>query len=153
MSFLSRLFPAKPFFTDEEEQRIVAAIRAAEKRTSGEIRVFVESRCSYVDAVDRAAEIFFGLKMEQTEDRNGVLLYIATKDHQLAIYGDKGIHEKVGTAFWNKEVQKILSEFSKQNFADGIVTVITEIGEALVTHFPYENEDRNELPDDIVFGR
>lgn len=153
MSFLSRLFPAKPFFTDEEEQRIVAAIRAAEKRTSGEIRVFVESRCSYVDAVDRAAEIFFGLKMEQTEDRNGVLLYIATKDHQLAIYGDKDIHEKVGTAFWNKEVQKILSEFSKQNFADGIVTVITEIGEALVTHFPYENEDRNELPDDIVFGR
>ncbi|WP_407522563.1 TPM domain-containing protein [Lacibacter sp. MH-610] len=153
MSFLSRLFPAKPFFTDEEEQRIVAAIRAAEKRTSGEIRVFVESRCSYVDAVDRAAEIFYGLKMEQTEDRNGVLLYIATKDHQLAIYGDKGIHEKVGTAFWNKEVQKILGEFSKQHFADGIVTVITEIGEALVTHFPYENEDRNELPDDIVFGR
>jgi uncharacterized membrane protein len=153
MSFLSRLFPAKPFFTDEEEQRIVAAIRAAEKRTSGEIRVFVESRCSYVDAVDRAAEIFFGLKMEQTEDRNGVLLYIATKDHQLAIYGDKGIHEKVGTAFWNREVNQILKHFSKQSFAEGIVTVITEIGEALVTHFPYENEDRNELPDDIVFGK
>lgn len=153
MSFLSRLFPSKPFFTDEEEQRIVSAIRAAEKRTSGEIRVFVESRCSYVDAVDRAAEIFFGLKMEQTEDRNGVLLYIATKDHQLAIFGDKGIHEKVGTAFWNKEVQKILREFSKQHYAEGIVTVVTEIGEALVTHFPYENEDRNELPDDIVFGK
>lgn len=153
MSFLSRLFPSKPFFTDEEEQRIVAAIRAAEKRTSGEIRVFVESRCSYVDAVERAAEIFYGLKMEHTEDRNGVLLYIATKDHQLAIFGDKGIHEKVGTAFWNKEVQKILSEFSKQHYADGIVTVVTEIGEALVAHFPYENEDRNELPDDIVFGK
>lgn len=153
MSFLSRLFPAKPFFSYEEEQRIVAAIRAAEKRTSGEIRVFVESRCSYVDAVNRAAEIFYGLKMEQTADRNGVLLYIATKDHQLAIYGDKGIHEKEGTAFWNKEVQKILGEFSKQHFADGIVTVITEIGEVLVTHFPYEKEDRNELPDDIVFGR
>lgn len=153
MSFLSRLFPSKPFFTEEEEQRVVAAIRAAEKRTSGEIRVFVESRCSYVNAVDRAAEIFFGLKMEQTEDRNGVLLYFAMKDKQMAIFGDKGIHEKVGTEFWNKEVKKILSEFSKQHYADGIVTVVTEIGEALVTHFPYENEDRNELPDDIVFGK
>ncbi len=153
MSFLSRFFPAKPFFTDEEQQRIVAAIRAAEKRTSGEIRVFVESKCSYMDAVDRAAEIFFGLKMEKTEDRNGVLLYIAMKDHQLAIFGDQGIHEKVGTEFWNNEVRKILTEFSKQHYADGIVTIITEIGEALVHHFPYENEDRNELPDDIVFGR
>jgi uncharacterized membrane protein len=153
MGIFSRLFPSKPFFTDEEQQRIVAAIRASEKRTSGELRVFVESRCSYVSAVDRAAEIFFGLKMEKTEDRNGVLLYIAMKDHQLAIFGDKGIHEKVGTEFWNREVRKILGEFSKHHYSDGIVTILTEIGEALVTHFPYENEDRNELPDDIVFGR
>lgn len=153
MNILSRLFPAKPFFTDEEQQRIVAAIRAAEKRTSGEIRVYIESKCSYVDAVNRAAEIFFGLKMENTEDRNGVLLYIAVKDKQLAIFGDTGIHQKVGTEFWNKEVRNILSEFSKQHYADGIVRIVTEIGEALVTHFPYENEDRNELPDDIVFGK
>lgn len=153
MGIFSFLFPAKPFFTDEEQQQIVAAIRAAEKRTSGEIRLFIESKCSYVDALDRAAEIFFGLKMEHTEDRNGVLLYIAVKDKQLAIFGDKGIHEKVGTEFWNKEVRKILSEFSKQHYADGLVTIVTEIGEALVHHFPYENEDRNELPDDIVFGR
>ncbi len=153
MNLFSRLFPSKPFFTDEEQQRIIAAIRASEKRTSGEIRVFIESKCSYVDAVDRAAEIFFGLQMEKTEDRNGVLLYIATKDHQLAIFGDKGIHEKVGSAFWNTEVRKILNEFSKHHSADGIVKIVNEIGEALVTHFPYENEDRNELPDDIVFGR
>jgi uncharacterized membrane protein len=153
MSIFSRLFPTKPFFNQEDHQGIVQAIRAAEKRTSGEIRVFVESKCSYVNAVDRAAEIFFGLKMEKTEDRNGVLLYIAMKDHQLAIFGDRGIHEKVGTAFWNREVQKILSEFSKQHYAAGIITIVTEIGEALVHHFPYENEDRNELPDDIVFGR
>jgi uncharacterized membrane protein len=153
MSFLSRLFPTKPLFSDEEQQRIVAAIRTAEKRTSGEIRVFVESKCSYVDAVNRAAEIFFGLKMDKTEDRNGVLLYIAVKDQQLAIFGDKGIHEKVGTEFWNEEVKKILKEFSQHHYADGVVHVVTEIGEALVHHFPYENEDRNELPDDIVFGK
>jgi len=131
----------------------VNAIRAAEKRTSGEIRVFIESRCSYVDPVDRAIEVFFGLKMDKTEDRNGVVLYIAMKDHQLAVFGDKGIHEKVGTEFWNKEVNKMLSSFSRENYTDGIVQIVTEIGDALVSNFPYENEDRNELPDDIVFGR
>ena len=115
--------------------------------------MFIESRCSFVDPVDRAIEVFFGLKMDQTEDRNGVVLYIAMKDHQLAVFGDKGIHEKVGTDFWNKEVRKMLSSFRKENYADGIVQIVTEIGEALLTHFPYENEDRNELPDDIVFGR
>lgn len=153
MGILSRLFPTKPFFTEEEHSSIVQAIRNAEKRTSGEIRVFIESRCSFVDPVDRAAEIFFGLKMEKTEDRNGVLLYIAMKDKQMAIFGDKGIHQKVGSAFWNREVSKMLSEFKQQHYATGIVSIVTEIGEALVAHFPYENEDRNELPDDIVFGK
>jgi uncharacterized membrane protein len=153
MGIFSFLTKQKDWFTPAEHEAIVNAIHASEKRTSGEIRVFIESRCSYVDPVDRAVEVFFGLKMEQTADRNGVLLYIAMKDHQLAVFGDKGIHEKVGTEFWNKEVKQMLSSFSKQNYAEGIVKIITDIGEALITHFPYEKEDRNELPDDIVFGR
>lgn len=153
MGLFARLFPSKPFFTDDEQQRIVAAIRSAEKRTSGEIRIFVESKCSYIDPVHRAAELFFGLQMDHTKERNGVLLYLATKDHQVAIFGDEGIHQKVGTEFWNKEVRIILSEFSKQHYAEGIITIINEIGAALINHFPYENEDRNELPDDIIFGR
>ncbi len=153
MGIFSFLTKQKDWFTPTEHAAIVNAIRASEKRTSGEIRVFIESRCSYVDPVDRAVEVFFGLKMEKTEDRNGVLLYIAMKDHQLAVFGDRGIHEKVGTAFWNSEVTQMLSSFGKQNYAEGIVKIITDIGDALVAHFPYENEDRNELPDDIVFGR
>ena len=153
MGIFSFLSKKQNWFTPQENETIVNAIRVSEKKTSGEIRVFIETRCSYVDAVDRAVEVFFGLKMDKTEDRNGVVLYIAMKDHQLAVFGDKGIHEKVGTEFWNKEVRKMLSSFSKENYADGIVQIVKEIGEALVTHFPYENEDRNELPDDIVFGR
>lgn len=149
-SFLTR---KQNWFTPQENETIVNAIRAAEKRTSGEIRVFIESRCSYVDPVDRAIEVFFGLKMDKTEDRNAVVLYIAMKDHQLAVFGDKGIHEKVGTEFWNKEVNKMLSSFGKKSYTEGIVQIVTEIGDALVSNFPYENEDRNELPDDIVFGR
>lgn len=153
MGIFSFLSKRKDWFTPQEHEAIVNAIRSSEKRTSGEIRVFIESRCSFVDPVDRAVEVFFGLKMDQTEDRNGVVLYIAMKDHQLAVFGDKGIHEKVGTEFWNKEVSKMLSSFRKENYAGGIVQIVTEIGEALVIHFPYDNEDRNELPDDIVFGR
>ena len=147
-------FKKKSFFSDEEQRRIVAAIGAAEKQTSGEIRVFVESHCRFVDPLDRAAESFFKLKMDSTKQRNAVLVYVAMKDRQLAIYGDKGIHEKVGDAFWNEKAKKILSHFNKADYAGGLEKIIYEIGEALCTHFPYDNDsDKNELPDDIVFGR
>src|SRR5450432_2413541 len=91
----------KEFFSHADNEKIVQAIRDAEKLTSGEIRVFVEHKCRFMDAMDRALEIFANLKMEQTEGRNAVLLYIALKDRQLAVYGDKGIHEKTGEEFWN----------------------------------------------------
>jgi uncharacterized membrane protein len=152
-----RIFPwqkRKEFFTPEEKTRIVEAIRNAERMTSGEVRVFVESRCSYVDAIDRAAELFYNLQMDETGDRNAVLLYVAMKDHQLAVFGDEGIHKKVGEVYWNAEVQKMISSFNKENFADGIKEAVTDIGEALTKHFPYNNDtDKNELPDDIVFGK
>ncbi|PWT75086.1 MAG: hypothetical protein C5B59_09685 [Bacteroidetes bacterium] len=148
--FISR----KAFFTDDEIKQIVEAIRAAEKRTSGEIRVYVESRCRFVNPVDRAAEVFWILKMEETEQRNGVLVYVATKDKQLAVYGDKGIHEKVGVSYWNQEVRKILGHLAKESQANAIKRIVTDIGEELRTYFPYDGDtDKNELPDDIVFGR
>lgn len=147
-------FPKKQFFTEAEKQRVVSAIGQAERETSGEVRVYVESRCRYVNPLDRAVEVFAGLKMEQTAARNAVLVYVALKDRQLAIYGDSGIHEKVGDAFWNDKVGLILSHFYKANYADGIARVVGEIGAALQQHFPYdEGTDKNELPDDIVFGR
>ena len=147
-------FRRKDFFSETEKQLIVSSIQAAERQTSGEIRVFVESRCKYVNPLDRATEIFAGLKMEETAARNGVLVYVALKDKQLALFGDKGIHEKVGAEFWNKEVKLILSHFNRADYAAGIAHVVEEIGEALRTHFPYDKDgDINELPDDIVFGK
>ena len=151
-----RLFPSrnKHFFSPEENQRIVSAIQEAERRTSGEIRVYIESHCRFVDPVDRAIELFYGLKMDKTEQRNGVILYIAIKDHQLAIYGDEGIHQKVGKAFWNKAVQHILSEFNAAHYSNGIIQILKEVGDVLHEHFPYQSDtDRNELPDEIVFGK
>jgi uncharacterized membrane protein len=148
------LFRKKQFFSEGEKKRIVEAVRDAEKRTSGEVRVFIESRCRYMDALDRAAEIFFTLKMDKTADRNGVLLYIALKDRQLAVFGDEGIHRKVGTEYWNKEVALLISNFNKENYSEGIRQCVKDIGEALHTHFPYNsNTDKNELPDDILFGK
>jgi uncharacterized membrane protein len=148
--FLSK----KDFFSDQEKSRIVAAIREAEQQTSGEIRVYVESRCRFVDPLDRAAEVFVILKMEKTTAHNAVLIYLAVKDRQLAIFGDQGIHEKVGDRFWTEEIRAIISQFRQDNYADAVAQVVLDIGGALKQHFPYDRQtDINELPDDIVFGR
>jgi len=142
------------FFSENEKKLIVNAIQEAEHNTSGEIRVFIENHCSFVNATDRAEQIFVQLKMYETAQHNAVLIYVALKDRQLAIYGDKGIHEKVGTAFWNEEVKLILQYFNKNNYAEGIATIAKQIGDALKHHFPFNKQtDINELPNDIVFGK
>jgi len=144
----------KEFFTDEEKQNIVDAVRNAEQRTSGEVRVFVESHCRYVNAIDRAVEIFENLQMQNTEQRNATLVYVAIKDRQLAVFGDEGIHKKVGNEYWANEVMKMIHAFNRDNIAEGIRQCVLNIGEALALHFPYDRStDKNELPDDIVFGR
>lgn len=143
----------KALFTEQEKTAIVAAIREEEQRTSGEIRVYVESKCKYVDPVDRAREVFFKLEMEQTEHRNGVLIYIAHQHRQLAVFGDEGIYKALGNEYWNQEVHTMLKAFNANHFAEGIITIIRDIGKALHEKFPYERAtDKNELPDDIVFG-
>jgi len=154
LGLFSFLGNKKNIFTAEEQTLIVEAIRAQERRTSGEIRIYIESKCKYVDPVDRAKEIFLQLEITKTADRNGVLLYIAHKDKQLAILGDEGIHLKLGDGFWLSEVQKILQSFNATQFVEGIINIVNDIGNALYTHFPFdEASDKNELPDDIVFGR
>jgi uncharacterized membrane protein len=143
----------KPFFSPEENERIVHAIQEAETQTSGEIRIFVEAHCKYVDALDRAAEIFGNLEMEKTELRNGVLFYIAMKDKQFAVFADSGIHKATGKVYWEKVIKEIATLFRKDSVVAGMVACIGKIGDALKTYFPYDKEiDKNELPDEIVFG-
>ncbi len=144
----------KEFFTSAEKERLLEAIRLAEQRTSGEIRLFIESRCRYVDAMDRAGELFLQLGMSNTMDRNATLIYIAVKDRQAAILGDQGIHDKVGQKYWEDEVMKMMAYFKHHDLAEGLEACIKDIGEALHFYFPYNREtDKNELPDEIVFGR
>jgi len=152
-----KIFPwlkQKEFFSPIERERIVQAVRDAERMTSGEVRVFIESRCRYMDAIDRAVELFVQLKMDKTADRNGVLVYVAMKDHQLAVYGDEGIHRKVGNEYWDAELKRMIKAFNRDDYADGIRQCVEDVGKALHYHFPFNNDtDKNELPDDIVFGR
>ncbi len=144
----------KEFFSQEENDMIVQAIRDAEKQTSGEVRVFVESHCRFMDPLDRAKEIFSRLQMENTTLRNGVIFYVAIKDKQLAIFADSGIHSATGQQYWEDVVIHILSLFNNESHAIGIKECISKIGEALKNHFPYdEKTDKNELPDEIIFGK
>ena len=151
---LFSFFKKKEFFSAADKAQIVEAIRVAEKETSGEIRIYVESKNAYVDAIDRAAEVFFKLKMQQTDHRNAVLLYIAMKDHELALFADEGIYQKAGAEYWNTAVKTMLAQFTKDNISNGIEQCVKQIGETLKEKFPYiPTEDKNELPDEIVFGK
>ncbi len=151
LSFFNR---SKPIFEKQDIDRLKLAIAAAEKSTSGEIRVYVESRCRYVEAADRAAELFMQLKMQETEARNGVLIYLAIKDHQLAIWGDQGIHERLGDDYWQQRIHEMISTFNTADYIAGIIACVEQVGVALSTHFPYERDaDKNELSDEIMFGR
>ena len=154
MGIFSFLHKPKEFFSAKDKEQIVQAIRNAERETSGEIRVYIESRNPLVNVMERAAEIFFNLKMQQTDDRNAVLLYIAIKDKELALFGDEGIYKRVGAEYWNNEVKNMISQFSKDNISNGIEQCIQHIGQTLKEKFPYNTTtDKNELPDDIVFGK
>jgi len=147
------LFPKKPFLTEADNKRVVEAIRAGENRTSGEIRVFIESKNPLVSTLDRAAQIFHKLQMHKTHHKNAVLIYIAAHHHELAIFADEGIYRSVGQDFWNREVAQMLTHFKENHLADGLILCIKDVGELLSEKFPYiPTEDKNELPDEIVFG-
>ena len=136
------------FLTSVEEQEIVEAIRIAEKNTSGEIRVHIEKQ-SGKDAFERALEVFHILKMDNTKDANGVLIYVAVKDKTFVIYGDKGINDVVAPDFWNSTKDIIQSHFKQGRFKEGLVQGVLKAGEQLQKYFPWKKHDINELPDDI----
>ncbi|MBR4199468.1 MAG: TPM domain-containing protein [Bacteroidales bacterium] len=139
------------YFTKERQQQIVDAIREAELNTSGEIRVHVDKRCRK-DVLDRALYVFKKLKMEQTRDRNGVLLYVAVDSHKTAIIGDEGVNAVVPPDFWNGIIDCAVKRFAQGEYTEGIAEAVTAVGEVLKQHFPYTDDDINELPDEISFG-
>ena len=140
------------FLSKDQEESIVQSIQQAEEVTSGEIRVHIEKKCKADSPIDRAKEVFAELKMHETELRNGVIVYVAYKDHKVAIWGDEGIHEKVGQDFWDEELSLILDYFKKEDYETGLSEVILQIGQKLKENFLYEKEDVNELPDAVSYS-
>ncbi len=140
------------FFTQEEKESIKKSIVEAELNTSGEIRVHIEGVCAN-DVLDRAAYVFEKLAMHKTEQRNGVLFYLAVKNRKFAILGDAGINKVTPENFWENIKESMSEHFKESRFAEGLITGIKMAGEQLKSHFPYQQDDINELPDDISFGR
>ncbi len=138
-------------FTKEQKAAMVAAIQQAEKATSGEIRVHIENHCRK-NVLDRAADVFAQLKMHKTAARNGVLVYVALEDRKLAILGDAGINAKVPANFWEGIKIRMVEQFKQGLITEGIREAVLSAGNALKTYFPYQTDDKNELPDDISFN-
>ena len=143
---------AEKFLSKAEQDSVVAAIRLAEKDTSGEIRLHIEDQCDE-DVLDHAAFIFEKLEMHKTEMRNGVLFYVSVHPHGFAILGDAGINQVVGPDFWNEIRDVVLSHFKEGNYGEGLSKGIIMAGEQLKEHFPFQKDDVNELPNDISFGK
>lgn len=140
------------FFTLEQQKQITDAIASAELNTSGEIRVHIESLCKE-DVLDRAAFIFEKLKMNKTKLRSGVLFYLSVDDHKLAILGDSGINAQVPKNFWHDIKDQLITAFKNDNYAGGLSDGIIMAGEQLKSHFPYQDDDVNELSNEISYGK
>jgi len=132
--------------------RVREAIANAERRTSGEIVVSVSPL--FWGSVEKAARRAFDrLGVAQTRQRNGVLFFIVPSRQRFVVLGDQGIHEKAGQELWNRVAARLTEHFRSGNFTEGLVQGISEVGEQLAAHFPYDpSSDVNELPDDIDFG-
>ena len=141
----------KEFLGKENEKLIAKAIEDAEHQTSGEIRVHLESKCSE-EVLDRAAWLFKKLKMHETKDRNGVLIYLSVNDRKFAILGDAGINKVVPEGFWNEIKEMMIGHFTQGEFAVGLINGIGKAGEQLKQYFPFQDNDVNELSDEISYG-
>lgn len=138
------------FFSKIEKERIVAAIREAEKDTSGEIRLHLESKAGE-NVFGHAKRIFQKIGMTRTAQRNGVLIFLAVKDKKFAVLGDTGINEKVPEGFWDDVAEILRVHFKENKFAEGISEAVLRIGTKLKEYFPYQTGDKNELPDTISY--
>jgi uncharacterized membrane protein len=141
----------KKFFTEDEQKKIVEEIRRAEERTSGEIRVHLD-RHSGEDALQKAQRIFYQLGMARSQNRNGVLIYLATDHKKFAILGDQGIHEVVPENYWEDVKKEMQKHFREEKFFAGLCRAIQQIGEKLQAHFPAEKAGANELRNEMSEG-
>ena len=139
----------KEFLSRLEHDQIVQAIRDAESKTSGQIRVFIQRGKLEVNPLIAAQKKFHRLEMHKTSDRNAILIFVAPRAHKFAVVGDKGIHEKCGESFWQRLVDGMREHFQNEKFSHALVEAIEEAGKALAAHFPRRTTSSNQLPDNV----
>jgi uncharacterized membrane protein len=140
------------FFSTQESDILVGKIARIEQNTIGELRIHVEDLCE-LDPYLRAIEVFNSLEMYKTISKSGILIYLASEDKKIAIIGDKGIHDNVGTDYWNKIVGEVKDLFAKKSIFDGICYGVEEVGKILIEYFPENNKPVNELSNEISYGK
>ncbi len=132
-----------------DDARIVAAIQEAERQTSGEIRVYVSNK-KHGDVQAAAVRCFQRLKMEQTAERNAVLIFIVPKSRQFALLGDEGIHRHLASGVWEAVAREMSDSLRIGTASVAVEEAIVRLSQELARHFPYRKNDRNELPDDVL---
>jgi uncharacterized membrane protein len=142
----------KEFLSQLDHARIVDAIKEAEAKTSGQIRVYVQRGEFAGDPVSAAQEKFQKLGMQATKERNGILIFVLPRAQKFAVIGDEGVHRKCGDEFWRQLVERMRAHFQKDKFTDALVEAIEDAGKLLARHFPKTTAGSNELPDDIIEG-
>ena len=142
----------KSFLGHLDHERIVAAIKAAEAKSSGEIRVFIQRGELEGDPVIAAQKRFHKLAMDATKDRNGILIFVLPRSQKFAVIGDEGVHKKCGPEFWQRLVESMREHFKREEFTAALVEAIETAGQLLAQHFPRQGGDRNELSDQVVEG-
>lgn len=150
---LEHCWRLKRIFTPAVLARIEAAIKASEARHSGEIRFVVEGALDGAPlfrdqpARERALDIFSELRIWDTEQNNGVLIYLLLADRDFEIVADRGIDAKVGAAGWEKICGQMENDFRAGDFEHGVITGIEAVSNLMARHFPAQGSGRNELPD------
>jgi uncharacterized membrane protein len=134
----------------EELDKISESIRLAESDTSAEIRVYIARHCKG-SPLETAHKVFHQLKMDATELRNGVLIYLSPSDHKAAIYADEGINAMIDDSdFWQETFDLMLSYFKKELITEGVCKGVGKVGEVLRSCFPLLENDINELDNEVI---
>jgi uncharacterized membrane protein len=138
-----------PLFSAADKLRIRTAIEKAESKTSGEIRIHVESHPAE-DVLLQAREWFARLELHNTKDRNGILLYLNLHARKVAVWGDEGIHARVQQAYWDDVIRQMIPLLKQSATVEALCLAVREIGDTLAIYFPHTGaSDENELSDDI----
>lgn len=140
----------KKFLTEKETELVANAIKEAETQTSAEIKLVIARHC-WADIKRKAAHIFKKSGLDKTKQRNCVLILLITTNREFLIYGDQGIHEKVGQDFWEDTTVQMTNKFKAGAFGDGICEGIKVIGNKLAYYFPYQAGDKNEISDEVAY--